>query len=276
MSNELVRHVAMPALPDREVARLKSDAIMLARTNLIPSALRNKPEDVLALVAWGAAIGLEPAVAVQAIYLIEGRPYPSGRALVAAANARGHRVQCVRSTATECTVRALRQGDDPSWVVEVTYTLDEAKAAGLTSKDVWKKYGADMLFWRAARRAVDRTCPEVVLGLGDAGFAMLDDDEGQVHQAVTVTATVDQPPALEAPAPDRFPFPKHWSNRCVALGVSREVSQRLIYAATEGLTTASADVPEGMQATCEELLDQWARDRPADVVAWLEQPEATE
>lgn len=273
MSTEIVvDHYQSPAAPvieDRTMRYLEAQAKQLARSGLVPSSLRGKPDDVLAVLAWGHVIGLTPAVAVQEVHNIQGRPFPSARAVVAAANVRGHRVRVIESTRERCTVMALRAGDPDSWAVTVTYTLEDAKVAGLLGKDVWKQSPADMLFARASRRAVKMIAPEVLLGMAELGF-VVDDDPATTY---TVTAQVDQPAAIEA-AVQEPRWHDLWRERCLAAGCDRATSAALIDAATQGRARTSVDVTVADRPDCDLLLAKWAEARPADVAAWLEEPEA--
>lgn len=271
-TSTVVDHYQSPAAPviaDRELRYLQAQAKQLAGTNLVPPALRGKPDDVLLVCLWGHSIGLPPVPATQNIHIIEGRPFPGAAAVQAAAQARGHRVQCVKATATECTVRALRRGDDPSWAIEVTWTMADAQRAGLTKKDNWTKYPGQMLFARAVREAVKRACPEVLMGMQDAGWAT---DEEPPPPTYTVTAQVDQPAAIEAAVAPAWA--DLWRSACKEARCPVDVSKALIHNATQGLTVLSADVPEGMRGDCELLLNKWITDQPADVAAWLDEPEA--
>lgn len=261
--------IAAPVIEDRALRFLQSQAKQLAASSLVPKDLRGKPDDVLAVISWGHVIGISPAVAVQTIFLVEGRPYPASQAVVAAANARGHIVRPVRSTATECVVRALRRGDPPDFAVEVRYTIEDAKSAGLAGKDTYRKHAADMLFHRASRRAVKMVAPEVLLGMSELGFVMDDDPDRPaetpaVRDALETTATA----ALATPTS----WPEAWRRRCNEIGCDRATSQQLIDYATGGATKLSVDVPEPMRPACDDILDQWARDRPENLTVWLEQP----
>lgn len=49
--------------------------------------------------------------------------------------------------------------------MEVQYSMEEAKHAGLTSSVTWQKYPQEMLFWKVLARARKRYCPEVMDGV---------------------------------------------------------------------------------------------------------------
>ena len=138
----------------------------LAQSNLLPKDLRGKPSDVLVSILYGQELGIAPMQAMQSIYVVQGRPTISAQLWVALARRAGHKVRVVEETAESCTVEVER-ADDPGHPTRVTYTLDQAKAAKLTGKDVWTGHRAAMLYARAVSTACRRACPEIALGFGD-------------------------------------------------------------------------------------------------------------
>lgn len=138
----------------------------LAQSGLIPTTLRGKPSDVLAILLYGQELGIAPMQALQTIYVVNGRPTISAQLWVALARRAGHRVRTVDETTEACTVEITRS-DDPDHPVRVTYTLAQAKGANLAGKDVWKQHPAAMLWARAVSTACRRACPEIAMGFGD-------------------------------------------------------------------------------------------------------------
>jgi hypothetical protein len=68
----------------------------------------------------------------------------------------------VESTVERCTIETTRVGEqEPE---RETFTLDDAKRAGLDRRDVWRAYPRDMLRHRAAAGLARRVYPDVVLG----------------------------------------------------------------------------------------------------------------
>jgi hypothetical protein len=68
----------------------------------------------------------------------------------------------VESTVERCTIETTRVGE--SEPERETFTLDDAKRAGLDRRDVWRAYPRDMLRHRAAAGLARRVYPDVVLG----------------------------------------------------------------------------------------------------------------
>lgn len=135
----------------------------IAQTEFVPKALRGKPAAVVGAIMYGREIGLAPMMSLQNLHVIEGKPSVSAegqRALVLQA---GHELVVVDSTGAKCTIKGRRRGSE-EWS-SVTWTLDDARAAGLLHKDVWKKYARQMLMARATAELCRNMFPDVIRGL---------------------------------------------------------------------------------------------------------------
>jgi hypothetical protein len=172
----------------------------LALSNIIPDTLRGKPADVLVIVLYGQELGLAPMQAMQVIDVVKGRPSLRANLWVALARKAGHRVSVTEETPTSCTVQVVRC-DDPTPQV-VTYTLENAKTAGLLSNDGYRKHPADMLYARAASKCIRRACPEVALGFSDE-YELTAASEPERPTLAQVAAERDEPtPESVRPTPD--------------------------------------------------------------------------
>ena len=69
----------MPSTFD-EAMRLSE---MLAKSQMVPTGYRGKPEDVFVAIAWGREIGLAPLQSLQNIAVISGKPSVYGDAALA-------------------------------------------------------------------------------------------------------------------------------------------------------------------------------------------------
>lgn len=206
-STEVARPAPTPAPKPRvAVGRPQGDleetfrlAQALAQSNLLPSALKGKPSDVLVSVLYGQELGIAPMQAIQSIYVVQGRPTISAQLWVALARRAGHKVRVIEETSATCTVEVER-GDDPGHPTRVTYTLDQAKQAGLASKDVWKSHPAAMLYARAVSTACRRACPEIALGFGDE-VERYEVEPTRPTLGQVAAERTDQPPAAPAAEP---------------------------------------------------------------------------
>lgn len=123
------------------------------------------PEDAFVRLATGMDLGLRAMTALNLIDAIPGPngPRPALRAKLKVALCLSSPLceyfECVESTDQKATYRAKRVGR-PEKVF--TYTIDEAKGAGYTSKDNWKQNPRAMLRARAGGFLADMEFPDVV------------------------------------------------------------------------------------------------------------------
>jgi hypothetical protein len=148
----------------------------VSRTDMVPSGFRGKPDQVLAVVLYGAEIGIGPMFALQSINFIEGRPSVSPELMRALIRQAGHRLD-ITSTRTECVIVGERC--DTGETGRSEFTLVDAVAAGLCrivdgnvqarSRDgkvlPWEKYTKDMLLARATSRIARMMFSDVVAGM---------------------------------------------------------------------------------------------------------------
>lgn len=110
----------------------------------------------------GQELGLPPFAAMRGFDVIEGKPAPNAgltAALVRRSGRYDYRV--LRSDTSACELEWLDHGRA---IGTSSFTVEEAKAAGLAGKQVWRAYASDMLFARALTRGARRFCADVFLG----------------------------------------------------------------------------------------------------------------
>jgi hypothetical protein len=113
-------------------------------------------------IALGAALGIDPVTAACNITISRGRAVFSA-ALQAALLDRSERYDCrVANVTDEEAELEFFDGGKPAGTS--TFTLAEARRAGLLNKDVWKNYPADLCFARALTRGVRRFARSLLLG----------------------------------------------------------------------------------------------------------------
>jgi len=164
----------------------------LALASLLPSDLRGKPNDVLALMLYGQDLGLTPMQSIQGIYVVKGKPQLASQTWTGLARRAGHKVRIIESTDKQCTVEIVRC-DDVDYPHMETFTIDDAIRAGLCRRDTdgnivaksakgdplpWQAYTKTMLRNRALSNAGKVACPEVAMGFaieGDMDYVPDDD-----------------------------------------------------------------------------------------------------
>jgi hypothetical protein len=155
-----------------ELKTMNLEAAMLAKSTLIPEALRRKPEEIMTIALMGRVLGLDMVSACLYIPVVKGRPFVESKALGAVLNHRGYQWMFEESSSTSCTVMGRHPNDPEGWPLRrLTFTIEDAKRAGLAESDTYKKHPADMLRHRALGKWVRANCPEILTGLGAIGIA---------------------------------------------------------------------------------------------------------
>jgi hypothetical protein len=135
----------------------------LSKSSLVRSALRNKPEDVMLMLMQGLELGLKPIQAITQIYVVDGVPSLSSKLKIALVRQSPvcEYFTCTFTDDTKATFETKRKGQKP---VTLTFTIEQANAYGLTTKDNWKKK-AVMLRWRAGGQLCDLEYSDVIGGV---------------------------------------------------------------------------------------------------------------
>lgn len=141
------------------------DAMERAATYLVKSGLFGvkSPEQAIALMLVAHAEGRPFVSAITDYHVIQGRPALKADTMLARFQAARGRVEWDELTDTRVTGRFL--GPDAEKWVTITWTIEDARRAGLGGKDVWKQYPRAMLRARVISEGV-RTClPAVLSGM---------------------------------------------------------------------------------------------------------------
>jgi len=154
-------------------------------------------EAAAVVMLTGASLGISPVAALRGVHVIQGRAALD--ATLIAGLAQRHpdcEFWTVRECSNErCTIETRRRGSDP---VTRTWTLDDAKRAGLAGKDNWKNYPAAMLRARCTAELARMVYP-------DALFGVYDPDEladSRPEKPRTIAAAVARSEPAAAPAVD--------------------------------------------------------------------------
>lgn len=163
----------------------------IANTEFVPGAMRGKPDVITAAILYGDEIGIGPMQALASIHVVDGRPAPSSELMRAMIFRAGHVMQVKTSTGEVCEMWGRRAGQ--SEATTITWTIEMARAAGLTDKAVWRKYPRALLLARCSSELARVLFPDVVKGLGH-----LTDDAVTVDDFDQWAATVSTEPAPKA------------------------------------------------------------------------------
>lgn len=148
-------------------------------TEFVPKPLRGRPGAILAAILYGRALGLDGMVSLREVHVIDGTPSLSATAVLGRIRAAGHSVELQEGN-DKCLAKGRRadSGDEHTAV----FTLEDAKTAGLTGKDNWKRYPRAMLRSRAVTELARALFSDVFAGLAvyaPEELGAIVDDAGQ-------------------------------------------------------------------------------------------------
>lgn len=143
-------------------------AAEFAKSSLIPSNLKDKPNDVLVILQQSKELGIGPIQGLSGINVIQGKPSVSPELQLALIRRDAPkafisididpeklRVKCTMAPSKD----RLDEGFTSFW------DMDRAKAMGLAEKDNYKKQPLTMLKWRAVGEAARTVFPHITKGL---------------------------------------------------------------------------------------------------------------
>jgi len=119
------------------------------------------PEQALALMAISQAEGMHPALAVRDFHIIQGRPALKADAMLARFQQSGGTVKFTEYTDKRV---AATFSHPQGGAIEVDWTMERAKQAGLGGKDNWKNYPRQMLRARVISEGIRTIFPGCVSG----------------------------------------------------------------------------------------------------------------
>lgn len=161
-------------------------AAQIANTDFVPAAMRGKAAAVTACILFGDELGLGPMQSLAKIDVIDGRAAPKAelaRALVLGA---GHELWIEESTSQRCTVVGRRRGSTNEQ--RVTWTMDDAKRAGLDGKQNWRKWPRAMLVARASAELCRNSFSDCLGGITLFAEEVSDDLDDAPATSATLTA----------------------------------------------------------------------------------------
>lgn len=137
-------------------------AKLLAQGSLMPRSLQG-PADVLYLMLAGAELGIGPAASIRSLHVVDGKVGMSAELMLARAAAQGLRWTWVETTNESVTLRLVRPGWEPH---EETFTMADARRAGLAKRKNWEAYPRNMLRARCISNALRAYAPDLLAGGG--------------------------------------------------------------------------------------------------------------
>jgi hypothetical protein len=179
------------ALALRTVDEARSLAETISKSTLIPAQLVGKSADVLVQILAGRELGLEPMTAIRSIHIINGKPTLAADAMMGLVLSSGLAEYFVQTEATASSVTFETKRKGAPVAQRVTWTLEDAKRAGVTGNPTWNKYPRQMLAARCKSELARSAYPDVLAGVYDP-------DELAVPVRQPAPASVPVPEAEDA------------------------------------------------------------------------------
>lgn len=164
--NAIVRH-EQTGLAQVDIASELPAIFTLAKAlvkagGFMPSHLKSEGE-IVAVVLAGRELGIAPMAAIRSIRLIKGNVTLDASMQLALMVRAGCKVEWLEDGSKgRAELRLERPGQPP---YHSRFSLDDAKTAGLTSNDTWRKHPAAMLRARCVTAAGKAYCPDVLAGV---------------------------------------------------------------------------------------------------------------
>ena len=209
-SNASVRIVPVGFQDETEWRRFEATVQSAHGSGLLPDSIKNLKQ-ALMIALKGKELGLELFYALSHISVVNGKCMIEGQAMLSLIykkypNAQIRYVTPREKRDLEATVTMSRSPEeDPD---EFTFSMEDAKRAGLTNKPPWKQYPQDMLRWRAVGQGARFKFPDAVGGLYVPGEL----HGKQNNNPETATAEeMKQLMEAEIPESEMLPFEKEES-----------------------------------------------------------------
>lgn len=180
------QQAASPAKWVDLVGPAASLAAQIANTEFVPTAMRGKPAAVAACILFGDELGLGPMQSLAKIDVIEGRAAPKAELARALVQGAGHEIWFEENTSQRCTIGGKRRGSTRE--ERVTWTMDDAKRAGLDGKQNWRKWPRAMLVARASAELCRNVFPDCLGGITLFAEEVSDDLDDAPATPATLTA----------------------------------------------------------------------------------------
>jgi len=159
--NEIVKHQPVQEIDIEEIKRV---AMMMVCSDFFQVG-KDQTQAVAQIgvkILAGREMGYGAFASVQGIHVIQGKPTVSANLMAAAVKAHPrYNYKVIEMTDDKVSIQFYEDGQ-PSGVSE--FTKADAALAGLTGKDIWKKFPRNMLFSRALSNGVRWFAPDVFNG----------------------------------------------------------------------------------------------------------------
>jgi len=158
--NIVKRNNSFPGKEEFEV--LKEQANILIKSGLLPKAV-TRIETAIAIAIKGRELGVPIFQSFTHISIIEGKACISAELMLALifSNVPQAKIEYLETSTEKCIISASRDGVKFS---KFSFTMEDAKRAGLTTKHGWIRYPAAMLRARTVSTMARALFPDAIMG----------------------------------------------------------------------------------------------------------------
>lgn len=153
--------VEAPKKAQNNITALERLAQHAFQSGLFKGKVANVSSGVIAL-AFGQDLGLSATTSLTSIHVIDGKPSMSANLMLALVKKTpGWKVKVIERSHVRCVLEWSENGEV---LGRSEFTMEDAKLAGLASKDNWRKYPKQMLFNRCVSDGFRTFCPHLACG----------------------------------------------------------------------------------------------------------------
>jgi hypothetical protein len=154
----------IPSMDEMKAITTMANHFYKLSGKMIPASIKT-PQEAFAVMVAGRELGLGPMESFREMHVVNGVTMPGYRVLAALVlrNDPGASFKWLERSTTRACVQLTRPGRG---TLEVEYTVEDAKRAGLAEKDNWKKHPRDMLAAKAITRACRLGGPDLITSIG--------------------------------------------------------------------------------------------------------------
>lgn len=191
----------LPTKDELGVIGLIARSVVSAKGHAVPSHIDSSAKAAAVMLA-GFELGVKPMTALRHVLVVNGRTEPDAQLMagIVQAHEPDARIEVVELTDESCTMRLVRPSRGIN--AEYTYTLDDAKKAGLVKgNNPWSLYPKDMMRWAAVKRLCRAYAPDLINAVGASigdGESIVASVAGEAPAAPTTFIDVESRVSREA------------------------------------------------------------------------------
>jgi hypothetical protein len=170
----------------------------VCRTDFVPTGFRGNPEAIVAAFMRGYEMGFPPMQALDSFNVIQGKVGLTAEAMRALILNAGHDIILTDGAGCATAECHRKQWPADKWAT-YTYSLEDARQAGLTGKDSWKKNPRAMLDARATSGAGRRYFADVLAGMSYTPEEIRDFSGPEQEVTSSTTPTAPESPLASTP-----------------------------------------------------------------------------